>query len=512
MFSKAKVHYQLSTEELVKQTLSRNEGTLSDTGALVIFTGKFTGRSPADKFIVLDDLTKHSVDWNRFNNPIAEHHFLRLKGEIITYLDNNKDVWVRNASACANESYKLNLRIVTETPWSNHFAANMFIEPTQNKQPVWNIIHAPGFKADPISHGTRQSNFTILSFKHRTILVGGTGYTGEIKKSVFTVLNYILPLERRVLSMHCSANEGDGGDTALFFGLSGTGKTTLSSDPKRKLIGDDEHGWDEKGIFNIEGGCYAKVINLSGENEPDIFNAIKKGALVENTTFVSGSNQINYNCSAITENTRVSYPLDHILNAKRPSCSGIPKNIFFLTCDAYGVLPPISRLSADQAVYYFLSGYTAKIAGTEEGVKEPQATFSACFGAPFLPLSPAFYAGFFKEKLSKNHTGVWMINTGWTGGGFGTGKRISLQYTRSMIAAALSGALDRLPYHLNPVFKLWTPDSCPGVPDVILDPVNTWTDKTLYEQTAIALNKKFTENFRRVHEPPESQNKHYLEK
>jgi phosphoenolpyruvate carboxykinase (ATP) len=494
MFSKAKVHYQLSVEELIAQTLARKEGTLSDTGAMVISTGEFTGRSPADKFIVEDDLTEGTVEWNKFNNPISEANYLRLKEDIIAYLDSKEEVWIRNGSACAREEYAINLRIVTETPWSNHFAANMFIKASQNKQPVLNIINAPGFKANPETHGTRRGNFTVLSFKHKTILIGGTGYTGEIKKSVFTVLNYILPVEYGVLSMHCSANEGIEGDAALFFGLSGTGKTTLSSDPNRKLIGDDEHGWDHSGIFNIEGGCYAKVINLSNEGEPGIYKAIRRGALVENTSFIESTNTIDYRCSKVTENTRVSYPLGSIDNLKKSAVAGVPKNIFFLTCDAHGVLPPISLLNKEQAIYYFINGYTAKIAGTEEGIKEPVDTFSACFGAPFLPLSPLLYANLFQEKMDVNNPKIWMINTGWTGGEYGVGKRIELRFTRAMITAALNGALDVLEYQTENIFNLSIPESCPGVPAYLLFPSKAWTDLDAYAVAAKRLLQKLERN------------------
>lgn len=491
MFSKAKVHYQLSVEDLVEQTIIRNEGTLCDTGALVISTGEFTGRSPADKFIVKDQITDNTVDWNKFNNPISETHFSKIKEDITAYLEAKEEIWIRNACACASDEYRINLRIVTETPSSNLFAANMFIKPVQNKKPVWTVIHAPGFKAVANEHGTRQGNFTVVSFTDKTILIGGTGYTGEIKKSVFTVLNYLLPIEYGVLSMHCSANEGSQGDSALFFGLSGTGKTTLSSDPNRKLIGDDEHGWDQNGVFNFEGGCYAKVINLSKENEPEIFNAIKNGALVENTSFKHDSKEINYRCSTLTENTRVSYPIDFIPNAKSPSTSGVPKNIFFLTCDAYGVLPPISKLDTDQAMYYFLNGYTAKIAGTENGVKEPQATFSACFGAPFLPLKPRLYANLFRDQIIKNQCNVWMINTGWTGGGYGIGKRIELAFTRSMINSALNGSLNQVSYKVDKIFNLNIPESCPGIPDYLLDPSKCWTNLENYNSEAKVLLNKF---------------------
>jgi phosphoenolpyruvate carboxykinase (ATP) len=500
LFMTSRVHYQLPVTALIEQTLQRNEGVLNDTGALVINTGEFTGRSPADKFIVKDKLTADTIDWNKFNKPLSESYFLLLRDELLGYLDRKDDVWIRDAYACAEPAAKLKLRVINENPWSNHFAANMFIDPTEaelkNFEPEWIIIQAPGFKANPLLHGTRQGNFTVISFAHKTILIGGSGYTGEIKKGIFTVLNFILP-QQNILSMHCSANEGIDEDTALFFGLSGTGKTTLSSDPDRKLIGDDEHGWDDKGIFNFEGGCYAKIINLSAEHEPHIFGAIRQGALVENITFVNGSKKIDFESKIITENTRVSYPLEYIKNCKIPSLSVTPNNLFFLTCDAYGVFPPISKLSYEQAMYYFISGYTAKVAGTEEGVKEPQVTFSTCFGAPFLPLHPGIYAHLLKEKLENHKTNVWMINTGWTGGPYGTGNRISIAYTRAMISAALGGklALDKVDYLPHPVFGILVPQSCPGVPSEILDPSETWVDQDAYDHTAAVLAQKFRENF-----------------
>jgi phosphoenolpyruvate carboxykinase (ATP) len=495
MFNKAKIHFQLPVEQLIDQTLTRREGLLNDTGALVIRTGKFTGRSPADRFIVTDELTVNTVDWNTFNKPINEAVFFILKKAMISYLEQTGEIWIRHADACDSKDHRLMLRIINEHPWANHFAANMFLAPDKGVAPDWTIIHAPGFYADPETHGTRQSNFTIISFLHQTILIGGSGYTGEIKKSVFTVLNFILPIRHNVLSMHCSANEGKGGDTALFFGLSGTGKTTLSADPDRQLIGDDEHGWDENGIFNFEGGCYAKIINLCKRNEPDIYNAIRRGALVENATFMAGSRVIDYDSSAITENTRVSYPLNFIKNIRRPAVPGIPKNIFFLTCDAYGVLPPISRLDAQQAMYYYISGYTAKIAGTENDVKTPQATFSACFGAPFLPLNPTYYAKMLKERLTQYGINVWLVNTGWTGGPVGTGQRIAISYTRALISGALNGYLDNVKYHNHPIFHLDIPLSCPGVPPLMLDPVNNWTDKGAYLPAAITLAEKFAQNY-----------------
>lgn len=497
---KNRINYQLPTVKLVEQCLQRQEGVLNDTGALVICTGEFTGRSPADKFIVKDALTDKTVDWNKFNNPISEASFLILRRDMTAYLNQQAEVWVRDGYACANPEFQISIRIVNECPSSNHFAANMFIAPVADElktlQPDWTIIQAAGFKANPAKHGTRQGNFTIVSFTHKTILIGGTGYTGEIKKAVFTVLNFILPVNHRVLSMHCSANEGPEGDTALFFGLSGTGKTTLSSDPSRRLIGDDEHGWDDTGIFNFEGGCYAKVINLSEEHEPDIYRAIRKGALVENTCFTSDTNRIDFANKTITENTRVSYPLNFIPNTKAPALSGIPQNVFFLTCDAYGVFPPVSRLTHEQAMYYFISGYTAKVAGTEEGVKEPQVTFSTCFGAPFLPLHPNLYALLLQEKLEKHQTKVWMINTGWSGGPYGTGSRISLAYTRAMISAVLAGQLEKVAYRSHQVFGVFIPESCPGVPAAILNPRDTWANKQDYDFIAGRLADKFRENFK----------------
>jgi phosphoenolpyruvate carboxykinase (ATP) len=375
----------------------------------------------------------------------------------------------------------------------------MFLRPAEDEleefEPDWHIIQAPGFKADPSVDGTRQHNFAIASFTHKTIIIGGTGYTGEMKKGIFTILNYILPHDKNVLSMHCSANMGDAGDTAIFFGLSGTGKTTLSADPNRKLIGDDEHGWTEDTVFNFEGGCYAKVIDLSAEKEPEIFNAIKPGALVENTTPVDGTNKIDFASKKITENTRVSYPLPYISNALEPSIGKTPKNIFFLTADAYGILPPVSKLTPGQAMYQFISGYTAKVAGTEAGVTEPKSTFSACFGAPFLPLHPGQYAEMLGKKMKETNVNVWMINTGWTGGPYGIGSRMKLPYTRAMITAALEGKLENVEFEAHPVFGMMMPKECPNVPSEILNPRNTWADKDAYDEKAKDLAQQFVKNF-----------------
>ena len=493
------IHYQLSSDELIADTLRTGEGVLNNTGALVINTGEFTGRCPKDKFIVNDEITADTVNWNDFNIPLAENYFDVVFKNVTDYLNKRPEIWVRDAYACADERFRLNLRVINEKPQNNLFAYNMFIRPGEedldNFEPEWHILSAPGLRLNPQECGVRQHNAAVISFKHKMILIAGTGYTGEIKKGIFTVLNYILPELNGVLSMHCSANMGESGDTALFFGLSGTGKTTLSADPDRMLIGDDEHGWTDNNIFNFEGGCYAKTIDLSEDKEPEIYQAIRSGALVENTAFVPGTNKIDFENKSITENTRVSYPLDYISNAVEPSIGEIPENIFFLTCDAYGVLPPISRLSPDQAMYQFISGYTAKVAGTETGVTEPKSTFSACFGAPFLPLHPGKYAAMLGDKLRKHRVKVWLINTGWTGGPYGVGNRIKLSYTRAMISAALEGKLDNISFERHEVFGFQIPTNCPNVPASLLNPKNTWVDKDAYDLKAQFLAKQFTKNF-----------------
>ena len=493
-------YWNLSPAELVEETVLKGQGTLTDTGSLAIDTGEFTGRSPKDRFIVKDDLTKDHVWWGNINIPFAPEDFDRLYNRVTAYLT-GKEVYVRDAFACADERYRMGLRVVNEHPWSNLFAYNMFIRPTEDDitsfQPEWHVINAPGFKADPEIDGTRQENFAVINFTRKLIIIGGTGYTGEIKKGIFSVLNFILPHERNVLSMHCSANIGEKGDTAVFFGLSGTGKTTLSSDPKRKLIGDDEHGWSDDAVFNFEGGCYAKCIDLSRDKEPQIYDAIKFGSLLENIVFKEGTSEVDYTDGSKTENTRVSYPLDHIDNAVEPSVGGQPKNIFFLTCDAFGVLPPISRLSKSQAMYHFMSGYTAKVAGTEAGITEPQTAFSACFGAPFMPLHPSKYAEMLGEKMDAENVRVWLVNTGWSGGAYGKGERMKLRYTRAMITAALEGKLDAVSYRQHEVFGLEMPTECPNVPDEVLLPRNTWDDKTLYDEKASELAERFVENFKK---------------
>jgi phosphoenolpyruvate carboxykinase (ATP) len=495
----------LKVAALVEDTISKELGHLSDTGALIINTGKFTGRSPKDRYIVEDDITRDTVDWGNINIPITTEAFDRLHEKTLDYAKGLDEVYVRDAYACASRKYRINIRVYTEYPWQNMFAYNMFLRPDDERitnlmTDEWTIYAFPGVKADTSAHGTRQGNFSIINFTEKTILIGGTAYTGEIKKGIFSVLNYVLPTRRDVLSMHCSANVGTKGDTALFFGLSGTGKTTLSNDPDRRLIGDDEHGWSQANVFNLEGGCYAKVIDLSESKEPQIYRAIKFGALLENIGLKEDGHTPDYEDDSITQNTRVSYPIYHIDNIMYNSRGDLPRNIFFLTCDAFGVLPPISKLTPEQAMYHFISGYTAKIAGTEAGITEPQATFSACFGAPFIPLHPTKYADMLGQKLrDANEEGepinVWLVNTGWTGGGFGEGSRIELAFTRAMIKAALTGALDDVNYATDPIFGLSRPISCPDVPNAMLNPRDTWRNEADYDKAAEKLASLFHKNF-----------------
>ena len=497
--SDGKANWNLPPDQLAQMAVGYGQAKLTGNGAIAVDTGEFTGRSPKDKFTVKDELTEHTVWWNNFNIPFDPAKFDQLYKKMLRYFE-GKEFFVRDVYACADWRYRMNIRVINEHAWSNLFVYNMFIRPTekelQNFSAEWLIVNAPGFKADPAKDGTRQHNFSIIDFKRKIILVGGSGYTGEIKKGVFTALNFILPHQKNVLSMHCSANIGEHEDTAIFFGLSGTGKTTLSADPNRKLIGDDEHGWTaDNVIFNFEGGCYAKTIDLSEEKEPDIFHAIKEGALLENIQFKKGTNEVNYKDGSKTENTRVSYPIDHIQNIAVPSFGLNPRNIFFLTCDAYGVLPPISRLTPGQAAFHFISGYTAKVAGTEADVTEPTMTFSACFGAPFMPLHPTKYAEMLSKKMKDAHVNVWLVNTGWSGGPYGIGKRMSLKYTRSLITAALSGELDNVKYDAHEVFGVSIPRECAGVPAGILDPKNTWSDKEAYDQKASFLANAFVKNF-----------------
>ena len=495
------VHYQLSADELHDITIAKGMGRESDLGALAINTGEFTGRSPMDRYIVKDDMTADKVWWGDINIPFDSNAFDALYDKVIHYL-NDKELFVRDAYACAEREYKLDIRVINEYPWSNMFAYNMFLRPTQeeleNFDPEWTVINAPGFKANPEIDGTRQHNFSILNFSKKIALIGGTGYTGEIKKGIFSVLNFILPVFRNILPMHCSANVGKAGDTAIFFGLSGTGKTTLSTDPNRKLIGDDEHGWtNENSVFNFEGGCYAKVINLSKEQEPEIYGAIKKGAILENV-IMDDQGVVDFTNTSITQNTRVSYPINHIDNIQVPSIGKNVKNIFFLTADAFGVLPPISELTPAQAADHFMCGYIAKVAGTEAGVVEPQPSFSACFGAPFMPLHPAKYGEMLSKKMVESGVDVWLVNTGWTGGPYGVGTRMKLKYTRAMITAALNGELGLYSYdkyHIHSVFGVAQPRECPGVPTDVLSPRATWNNDEAYYQMAFKLANAFRKNF-----------------
>lgn len=496
-------HYQEEPETLQKITLQKDMGVETNNGTIAVNTGEFTGRSPMDRFIVKDDITKDKVWWGNINIPFEKDKFDALYKKVIAYL-NNKELFVRDSYACADSDYQLNIRVINEYPWSNMFAYNMFLRPTEKElagfDPEWTVINAPGFMADAAVDGTRQHNFAILNFTDKIALIGGTGYTGEIKKGIFSALNFILPVYKETLPMHCSANVGEDGDTAIFFGLSGTGKTTLSTDPNRKLIGDDEHGWTSRNtVFNFEGGCYAKVINLSEEQEPEIYGAIKPGAILENVVLDANGN-VDFADTSITQNTRVSYPIHHIDNIAQPSIGKNVKNIFFLTADAFGVLPPISKLTPSQAAYHFISGYTAKVAGTEAGVVEPVPSFSACFGAPFMPLHPTKYAEMLSKKMKESGVDVWLVNTGWTGGPYGVGTRMKLKYTRAMISAALNGELGLYSYgkyHIHSVFGVAQPRECHGVPTSVLSPRATWNDDEKYYTTAFKLTNAFRENFKK---------------
>lgn len=502
----AKVHYQLPAAALHKETLEKGMGKEASSGALAVNTGEFTGRSPKDRFIVKDAITRDKVWWGNINIPFPADRFDALYNKVTNYLS-EKEIYVRDSYACADPKYRLNIRVINEYPWSNMFAYNMFLRPTETElngfDPEWLIVNAPGFMADPEVDGTRQHNFAILNFTKKIALIGGTGYTGEIKKGIFSALNFILPVDKNTMPMHCSANVGENGETAIFFGLSGTGKTTLSADPERKLIGDDEHGWTaENTVFNFEGGCYAKVINLSKENEPDIYNAIRPGAILENVV-MDAEGEVEYADTSITQNTRVSYPIYHIDNIQEPSIGHNPRNIFFLTADAFGVLPPISKLTPGQAAYHFISGYTAKVAGTEEGVNEPTPSFSACFGAPFMPLHPTKYAEMLSGKMQEAGVNVWLVNTGWTGGPYGVGSRMKLKYTRAMITAAMDGSLEEANkgnYHIHSVFGVQQPRICPNVPTGVLSPRATWNNDDGYYKTAHKLASSFKSNFKQFEE------------
>lgn len=492
-------YWTLTTPALVERIVSRREGIIAHEGAVVVRTGIHTGRSANDKYIVQEGDAVGRVSWGKTNRPISPEHFDRLHQGMTAYFQ-GRDVFIQDTTAGAHPAYKLPIRVITENAWHSLFARNMFLrcrpEELPDHKPEFTIIQAAGFRAHPELDGTTSDTFVVLNLERRMILIGGTAYAGEIKKAVFTVLNYILPLQG-VLSMHCSATVGQRGDTALFFGLSGTGKTTLSSDPERAMIGDDEHGWGDDGVFNFEGGCYAKTIRLRRDLEPLIFAATRRfGTILENVYIDITKRQVNFDDDSVTENSRAAYPLGFIPNTVPSGMGGHPQNIFFLTADAFGILPPLARLTPEQAMYHYISGYTAKLAGTEKGLgKEPQFTFSSCFSAPFLPLHPREYADLLGEKISRHKVNVWLINTGWSGGAYGVGQRIHLPYTRAMVKAVLSGALDDVPFHREPYFGLYIPETCPDVPGELLDASSTWSSRQEYDLKAGELAGKFKENF-----------------
>jgi phosphoenolpyruvate carboxykinase (ATP) len=493
------VHWNLIAPELFKDAARRDEGEFADMGPFVAITAPHTGRSPDDKFVVKEPSSEKDIDWGKINQPISPEKYQLLLVDVRNHLNDSTELFVEDLYCGADPAYRLSVRYVSPNAWHMAFARNMFIRPERTDLPTFDpnftVLHAPEFKADPARHGTRTSTFIVLNLAERTILIGGTRYAGELKKSMFTVMNYLLP-KQGVLSMHCSANLGKAGDTALFFGLSGTGKTTLSADPDRALIGDDEHGWSEEGIFNFEGGCYAKVINLSPETEPDIYRTTQMfGTVLENVVLEPATMKVKFADQSITENTRASYPLHYIRNYVEGGRGGHPRNVVFLTADAFGVLPPIAKLTPEQAMYYFLSGYTAKVAGTERGVKEPQPTFSACFGAAFLVWHPTKYAKMLGKLLNEHAANVWLINTGWSGGAYGTGKRIRLTYTRAIARAALAGELDNVKTETDSVFGLAVPTEIKGVPNKVLNPRATWPDAAAYDAQARKLAGMFRENF-----------------
>jgi phosphoenolpyruvate carboxykinase (ATP) len=491
-----KLHINLPVSQLVEHAILRNEAVLTESGAICATTGAFTGRSPKDKFIVQEPSVAEHIDWGSVNQPMEPEKFERLLKRLQSYLA-EKELYIFDGFAGADPAYRLPIRVINEYAWQNLFVHQLFIRPSKEEleahDPEFTVICAPDFKADPKSDGTRSETVIAVSFEHKMVLIAGTRYAGEMKKSIFSVMNYLLP-ERGVLPMHCSANIGKEGDVALFFGLSGTGKTTLSADPERSLIGDDEHGWSDKGVFNMEGGCYAKCIGLTEEKEPQIYRAIRFGSVLENVV-VDQDGVPDYADASLTENTRAAYPIHHISGSVIPGIAGHPKVILFLTADAFGVLPPISKLTPEQAMYHFLSGYTSKLAGTERGVTEPEATFSTCFGAPFLPRPASVYAEMLGEKIDKHQVDVYLVNTGWTGGPYGTGKRMDLKYTRAMVRAAISGELKKADYETDPVFGLSMPKTCPDVPDEILNPRNTWDDPKAYDEKAQELARRFHTHF-----------------
>ena len=492
-----RVHHNLSVPSLVELIINRKEGVLSSTGALSVKTGKFTGRSPDDKFIVDDEVTHSAVDWGKVNHQISEENFEKIFRRMKSHVE-DKEFFIFDGFVGADSDNRLPIRVINNRAWHNLFARQLFIRPDQeeleNFKPEFTLLSCDDFAAIPEEVGTRTETFIIINFKKKLVLIGSTSYAGEIKKAMFSIMNFVLP-RKNVFPMHCSANVGKGGDTALFFGLSGTGKTTLSADPDRRLVGDDEHGWSDSGVFNFEGGCYAKCINLKKEKEPQIWNAIRFGSVMENVVMRDGTREPDFDDGSLTENTRVAYPLDYIDGAVIPSVAGHPKVIVFLTADAFGVMPPIAKLTKEGAMYHFMAGYTSKLAGTERGITEPKETFSHCFGAPFMPLHASKYAAMLGKKITEHGTRVYLINTGWTGGPYGVGKRMNLTYTRAMVTAALNGEIDKVPVRRHAIFNLDMPTSCPGVPDEVLDPRNTWSDKERYDASARRLAALFVKNF-----------------
>lgn len=493
------VFYNYGTPALYEQVIRRREGLIAHLGPLVVRTGYHTGRSPNDKFIVIEPSSEKNIWWGKVNKGMPEECFERLYSKMKAYIQ-GKDLYVEDCYVSADPDYKLGIRVVSENAWHTLFARNMFRrynspQELEEHKTDFTIIHMPNFHADKEVDCTNSEVFVVVNFGKKIILIGGTSYAGEIKKSIFTIMNYLMPLQD-VMSMHCSANVGKDGDVALFFGLSGTGKTTLSADPNRILIGDDEHGWSENGIFNYEGGCYAKVIRLSMEAEPDIYECTRMfGTILENVQIDAHSRRLDLDDDTFTENTRAAYPLTHLPNIVEDGKAGHPKNIVMLTADAFGALPPIAKLTPEQAMYHFISGYTAKVAGTEKGVTEPKATFSTCFGAPFMALHPGVYARLLGKKINQQKANCWLVNTGWTGGPYGVGSRMKIKYTRAMLTAALEGKLDNVEYFTDPFFNLQVPKTCDGVPDEVLNPKNTWADKAAYDAQAQKLANMFIENF-----------------
>lgn len=504
-FTSDKIHRNLSVTDLVNKAIINGEGKLSSSGALDLVTGKYTGRSPYDRFIVDTEEVHDDINWGKVNLPIKDEIFNNIYARLTAYLE-NKEKYVFDGFAGADRRYSMQTRFINEYASQNLFVHQLFIRPTaeelSNFKPEFTVICAPGFKANVEIDKTNSEAFIIINFNKKIVIIGGTGYCGEIKKSIFSVMNYLLP-KKNVLPMHCSANIGKKGDTALFFGLSGTGKTTLSADSNRELIGDDEHGWSEDGVFNFEGGCYAKCINLSKQNEPQIWGAIRFGTVLENVVLDKDGHE-SYDDASLTENTRAGYPVDFIPGAVPEGVGRNPQTILFLTADAFGVLPPISKLTKEQAMYHFMSGYTSKLAGTERGIKEPEATFSTCFGAPFMPMNPSVYAKMLGERIEKHKVNVYLVNTGWSGGSYGVGKRMKLAYTRAMVTAAINNDLSNVEYKAHPIFKILVPKECPNVPKEILNPENTWGNKEEYIKTANELAIKFNANFENFKDVPDA--------